>query len=139
MRGRRGFLKLSGIGAVAAADPEQLLWRPGKLISIPKPFTPIQTGGDFILHPDDCKLDAAEIEMGYIRPAMICIAERIDYKGYRNFKLAPLPLPRGVDFSQHIQRDEMKGRGPVRHIKAYDVMHHRTVYRLDVLVVPGRM
>lgn len=35
---RRGFFSaLAAVAATAALDPEALLWKPGKLISIPKP------------------------------------------------------------------------------------------------------
>lgn len=38
---RRSFLRLFGISAaVVAADPEALLWTPGKLISIPSVVVP---------------------------------------------------------------------------------------------------
>ena len=45
MMNRRGFFGLIAAGVAAAADPERLLWTPGKkLISIPKPvLTPVMT------------------------------------------------------------------------------------------------
>lgn len=46
---RRAFLSLVGAGLTAAADPERLIWQPGrKLISIPNP--PVFVSGAQIMH-----------------------------------------------------------------------------------------
>lgn len=47
---RRRFLSIFGAGAAAiAADPERLIWTPGKLISIPSPKRFVQRGVDLEL------------------------------------------------------------------------------------------
>jgi hypothetical protein len=52
---RRGFLAML---AGASLDPERLLWKPGKLISIPKP-SPIE------LYPNISELDSILIQTTY--------------------------------------------------------------------------
>jgi len=134
--GRRGFLgALTGLVSGAVLDPELALWKPGKLISIPKPFTPVQIGCDFLA---PFGLTASEFELMYLRPAMMSIAESIDYKGYHNYKLLDLPLPVAVEESRHIRHDILRGKGLARYIVSYDGVRDRHLHHVDVLVAPGR-
>jgi hypothetical protein len=72
---RRGFLSaLIGAGVAAAADPEKLLWTPGKkLISIPKATIYSDTPMVWFIE----EITLAEFRRRYFVPTVEAIAERI--------------------------------------------------------------
>lgn len=121
MIGRRGFLgTLLAGGAAAALDPERLLWRPGKLISIP-PRVHIPRWHHFFV---DCRIPATTGVLGALSPYIkasvgdrspetygrVCnlvaesgLRERIDAEitkaGGRKAEFQKLVVPAGLDFA----------------------------------------
>jgi len=135
---RRGFLATLFGGAVAAAtlDPEQVLWKPGKLISIPR-----------VLHVArsvhfGCVFELGVYEKGAFAEAIASytadslkrleanIAEEVARTG-RTPQFLPLPLPRGVDFTA---TGPLGSLSEARIVRVYDILRNVWIQRVDCLV-----
>jgi hypothetical protein len=72
---RRAFFGLIGAGLAAAADPERLLWVPGrKLISIPKPYGTMRSEGSHYVSLSGITWDGiADGPDYFVRIAVRCV------------------------------------------------------------------
>jgi hypothetical protein len=132
---RRGFLgAIVGLVSGSVLDPEQLLWRPSKVISIPKPSRSFQIGYDFST-PEG--LSQGDIEDGYMVLVMSAIKDRISTLGLRNYKLVDLPMSRIGD-SRLLNREEFGGKGAARYINMVKP-GGGMIHRVEVLMVPKRI
>ena len=134
---RRGFLTaLLGGAAALAADPDKLLWKPGKLISIPSRRDKLlyQIGVDGVI-PDDLALSLDQFARTYLQPAINALADRIDKEALQQFsrpRFLRLPTPRWIDGMFEVGKF-----GPIpeaRLIKVRDPIRNQTLMRLDTLV-----
>lgn len=102
---RRAFLSsLAAITAGATLDPERLLWRPGKLISIPRPHKTYHLMRNF-----DVNSKFLDDEVGLLSAEIL--------RKYNVYEFSALPLP-----ATGIARSTMVKNGvPVRVVAAYDV------------------
>ena len=134
---RRGFLSfLGGAAAIAAVDPEKLLWTPGKrTISIPAPIrAQYLLSATFDFAAGDEYLSLSDFEDRYMRPAMSALTRQLDAAMLKRYRFEDLLLPGGWDIAR---------RGPlgpfpnVREGRGYDIVSNRRFHRFDALVVSG--
>lgn len=135
---RRSFLSLIGACVMVAVDPERLLWTPGrKLISVPKPLAPFNLGVDSIAY----HTEFADLKC-YIRPAIICIAERLRHTGIKRFNTVSLPAPAEADqfdtksYPALGVFEDLPLLSNIRHIRVDNPVQGRKVDRVDVLIRP---
>lgn len=138
MIGRRGFLgALLAATGVAALDPERALWRPGKLISVPKH---VHVPKWHQLHvtlnsPHSLEPMQGEFWEPENRCATEVLKERIDQlirnSGQRTAQFQDLPLPSGYEYAVLVTGGELP---KVRLIHAYDGFTDQFHRRYDVKV-----
>jgi hypothetical protein len=122
---RRSILK--GIGAalgLAIADPAEALWKPGKLISIPKTVVPMTTvehfhtfNYDFLMNGNDRALSEAEFARRFYEPGRKYLLETLKQAGLEKAELVSMGVAPGMVYHREI-RD---GRGrPFRVIAGFN-------------------
>jgi hypothetical protein len=123
MIGRRGFLSALLGAAGVALDPDLVLWKPGKLISIPRHVhvPKLHHFYSYSLVPSkDFHDQSLSLHERYVLPAVAAIAGGYD-----------LPTVVGIDLTMH---GAIGGLPKARVIRAYDPISEEYLIRADCSV-----